>query len=301
MQIFYTAGSVVQILIGIELLVSRSGVAGSRVVWDPGRISVLFGWMRLSWCCCLVLFRSFTDLDPIARSTLVFCRPLFFRFSLMLFLFLSGLSISSLLFSDLSYTLIPSPLLSMSAIVFGCFSILSAFWCLNGVCPLVHMGQSLIVQHWTVDPLGGTLVDSLADLANSFVDLASFFFVLVVIGFSTAEDVLPCGAGLGFVSLLVGSEFWFAWWFWSTSLSASLLLFLFGQLFLPGAALVCGGSAFVAAPVFWLGCGYGDVCLGLPGLGLVFNFWWGCFGSVVIGLFGLFKYICSLLAKKKKK
>ena len=205
-------GHVLQSLIVKGFLISRSGVPGDRAVWDPGRSSVLFGGLWLSWC-CLVLLRSFTDLDPITRSTtLVFCRPLFFLFSLLLFPFLSGLSISSLLFSDLSYTLIPNPLLSMSAVVFsGCFAILSAIWCLNRVCPLVHMGQSLIVQHWTVDPLGGTLVDSLADLANLFVDLASFFFVLVVTGFSTAKDLLPCGAGLGSVSLLVGSGFWFAW------------------------------------------------------------------------------------------
>ena len=144
-------GSVVQILlgIGIGLMVSRSGVAGCRAVWDPGRICVLFGWMRLSSCCCLVFFSSFTELDLIASFTsMVFCLILFVSISLLLFPFLSGLSILNLLFSNLPYFIISNPLISMSVVVLSdCISLPSAIGCLNGVYPLLHMGQSLIVQY----------------------------------------------------------------------------------------------------------------------------------------------------------
>ena len=164
----------------------------------------------------------------------------------------------------------------------------SAVGCLNGACPLVHMDLSLLVQHWTVEPLGGTLVDPFADLADPFADLASLFLVLVVTGFFTVEDVLPCGVSLGFVSPCVGFENWIVWCSRSISLPAPLLLFRFGQtvVLFTSATFVRGGAAAVAAFFSWLGCGMGSVCLGLPGLGLVFLFRCGLFGSFAIVIFG---------------
>lgn len=116
------------------------------------------------------------------------------------------------------------------------------------------------------------------------MDLASFFFVLVVTSSLTVEYVLHCGDGLRFVSPGVGSENLVAWCARSISFSASLLLFLFGQMVLSlnGVTFVHGGAAPVAASLSWLGC-----CLGGVGLGLVFSFCCGQLGSFVF-VFGFF-------------
>lgn len=108
------------------------------------------------------------------------------------------------------------------------------------------------MQYWTVEPLGGTLLDPLADLANPFADLASFFFFLVVTGFSTTEDVLPYRVDLLSVCPCVGSEIWFAWCSRSITHSIPLLLFLIRQMvfFHTNATIVRSISATVAASFF---------------------------------------------------